>query len=67
MSECRPEWFTSVDRSKEVLPQLDRKPLLRCASAECFLGLGMRRPALLASAAGVPASRRAVSRFSHRP
>jgi hypothetical protein len=67
ISKCRPERFTGIDRAQELLTQPDWEPLPRSRSAECPLSLCVRRPALRAAAACVPARRRAMPRLSHRP
>jgi hypothetical protein len=53
--EHRPERLACVDRVQELLPYLDREPLLRSCSVAGSLSVSARTPAQAAVASSLPA------------
>ena len=66
VTEYRPEWLAAVDRVEEVLPYLNRQPLLRSDSSAGALVVSVRSTALGTVAPAVPTRVRAVPHSTHR-
>jgi hypothetical protein len=65
VTEHRPERQPRADRIQELLPHLDRKPLLRSGTSPGSLGVAMRPRQRVHLHPAVPAGRRAMPCLTH--